>query len=75
MLHLADARVLGRLADGVILVIRAGKTSQEAAYSAVQRFSEDGTHVLGTILNDWNPKASPYTRGYEYDNSYYHTSK
>ena len=75
MLHLADARVLGRLADGVILVIRAGKTSQEAAISAVQRFSEDGTHVLGTILNDWNPKTASYTRGYEYNHSYYNTSK
>jgi polysaccharide biosynthesis transport protein len=75
MLHLADARVLGRLADGVILVIRAGKTSQEAVVSAVHRFSEDGTRVLGTILNDWNPKAAPYTRGYEYDKTYYYTSK
>jgi len=75
MLHLADARVLGRLADGVILVIRAGKTSQEAAVSAVQRFNEDGTRVLGTILNDWNLKAAPYTRGYEYDRSDYYTSK
>ena len=73
MLHLADARVLGRLADGVILVIRAGKTSQEAACLAVQRFSEDGTQVLGTILNDWNPKASSYSLGYEYDHSYYYT--
>ena len=73
MLHLADARVLGRLADGVVLVIRAGKTSQEAAASAVQRFNEDGTHVLGTILNDWNPKNAG--RGYEYYPSYYYTSK
>jgi polysaccharide biosynthesis transport protein len=75
MLHLADARVLGRLADGVVLVIRAGKTSQEAAVNAVQRFSEDGTHVLGTILNDWNPKNAAHGRGYEYDHSYYYTSK
>jgi capsular exopolysaccharide synthesis family protein len=75
MLHLADARVLGRLADGVILVIRAGKTSQEAAVSAIQRFNEDGTRVLGTILNDWNPKTASYTRGYEYGDSYYYTSK
>jgi receptor protein-tyrosine kinase len=75
MLHLADARVLGRLADGVILVIRAGKTSQEAAVSAIQRFNEDGTRVLGTILNDWNPKTASYARGYEYGDSYYYTSK
>ncbi len=27
--------------------------------AACQRFSEDGTKILGTILNDWNPKPAP----------------
>jgi polysaccharide biosynthesis transport protein len=58
VIHLADARVLGRLADGVILVIRAGQTTPESAMIACQRFAEDGTRVLGTILNNWNPSAS-----------------
>ena len=58
MIHLADARVLGRLADGVILVIRAGQTTTESALFASQRFAEDGTRVLGTVLNSWNPKTS-----------------
>jgi succinoglycan biosynthesis transport protein ExoP len=68
VIHLADARVLGRLADGVILVIRAGQTTPESAMIACQRFAEDGTRVLGTILNSWNPNASPnyrYTYGYQ----------
>jgi Mrp family chromosome partitioning ATPase len=68
VMHLADARVLGRLADGVILVIRAGQTTTESAIFASQRFAEDGTRVLGTILNSWNPNASPnyrYTYGYQ----------
>jgi receptor protein-tyrosine kinase len=75
MIHLADARVVGRLADGVILVIRSGRTSQEAAISAVQRFNEDGTRVLGTILNDWNPKDAVDGSAYRYNHSYYYTSK
>ncbi len=58
MIHLADARVLGRLADGVILVIRAGQTTSESALFASQRFAEDGTRVLGTVLNSWDPKTS-----------------
>jgi polysaccharide biosynthesis transport protein len=58
MIHLADARVLGRLADGVILVIRAGQTTSESALFASQRFAEDGTRVLGTVLNNWDPKTS-----------------
>src|SRR6266478_3978853 len=63
MIHLADARVLGRLADGVILVVRAGQTTTESALLASQRFAEDGTRVLGTVLNSWDPKTS---RGYGY---------
>jgi polysaccharide biosynthesis transport protein len=66
MLQLPDARVLGRMADQVILVVRSGKTSRDAAMAAKQRFSEDGTRVLGTILNNWNPKSSP--------NGFYNTS-
>jgi len=58
MIHLADARVLGHLSDGVVLVIRAGQTTTESAIFARQRFAEDGTRVLGTILNSWDPRTS-----------------
>lgn len=58
MIHLADARVLGHLSDGVVMVIRAGQTTTESALSACQRFAEDGTRVLGTILNSWDPKSA-----------------
>ncbi len=56
MLQVSDARILGRMADRVILVIRAGHTTRDSAIAARQRFSEDGTRLLGTVLNDWNPK-------------------
>ena len=59
MLQIPDARVVGRLADSVIMVIRANKTTRGAVMAACQRFSEDGTKILGTILNDWNPKTAP----------------
>jgi capsular exopolysaccharide synthesis family protein len=58
MIHLADARVLGRLADGVILVVRAGQTTTEGARFVSQRFAEDGTRVIGTVLNSWDPRSS-----------------
>ena len=58
MIHLADARVLGHLSDGVVLVIRSGQTTMDSALSASQRFAEDGTRVLGTILNSWDPKTA-----------------
>jgi polysaccharide biosynthesis transport protein len=65
MIHLADARVLGRLSDGVILVVRAGHTTADGALFASQRFAEDGTRVLGTVLNSWNPRSSD-RYGYAY---------
>jgi Mrp family chromosome partitioning ATPase len=58
MLQIPDARIVGRSADKVIMVIRAGQTTRDAALAARQRFSEDGTDILGTILNDWDPKSS-----------------
>jgi polysaccharide biosynthesis transport protein len=81
MLQIPDARVLGRMVDRVIMVVRAGKTTRAAAMAARKRFSEDGTQMLGTILNDWNPKRSPngyygnyggYRNGY---NGYYAPNK
>jgi len=57
MLYISDARVLGRLADGAILVVRAGRTTRDAAMGAKQRLVDDRIPVLGTILNGWDPKA------------------
>ena len=70
MLHLPDARILARLAGGVIIVIRAGKTTRDTAQIARQRFQEDGTPVLGTILNDWNPRQKTSYGYHNYEASY-----
>ena len=59
MLQIPDARVIGRLTSGVVLVVRAGKTTKDAAVAARARLREDGVRVLGTVMNDWNPKHSP----------------
>lgn len=56
MLQMTDARVAGRLADAVVLVSRAGKTTRDALLAARDRFIEDRIRVLGVVLNDWNPK-------------------
>jgi polysaccharide biosynthesis transport protein len=64
VLDFADARFLGRVADGVLLVLRSGSTDRGRAFSACQRMIEDGLVVLGTILNDWNVSNSQY--GYDY---------
>lgn len=64
MLEFSDARVLGRLSDGVIMVVRASETSRDDAAAVYRRFQEDGTPVLGSILNDWNAKKSKSGYGY-----------
>jgi succinoglycan biosynthesis transport protein ExoP len=67
VLQFADARILGTLADAAILVFRAGETSRDAAAAALHRLQEDGITVLGSILNDWNPKDTHYGYGaYDY---------
>jgi polysaccharide biosynthesis transport protein len=58
MLAIADARVIARHSDGVILVARANETSRDSLRDACQRLAEDGTRVLGAVLNDWNPRKS-----------------
>jgi Mrp family chromosome partitioning ATPase len=56
MLQMPDARVVGCVADAVILVVRAGPTTRDAALAARQLLAEDNTRLLGTILNYWNPR-------------------
>jgi receptor protein-tyrosine kinase len=66
--QIPDARVLGRLADGVILVVRAAETMRETAMAAAWRLTEDRTRLLGTILNQWDPsKMARYAPGYYQD--------
>ena len=68
MMPISDARVFGQLANGALLILRAGKTSLETALAAQRYLMEDGTKVLGTVLNDWNPRNSSKFR--QYDRAY-----
>jgi capsular exopolysaccharide synthesis family protein len=74
MLQIPDARILGRLSDAVVLVVRAGRTTRDTALAAQQLFAEDGTRLLGAVLNRWDPKNShggAYGYGYGYYERYY----
>lgn len=78
MMHLADARIVGSLVDGVVLVVRSNQTSRQCAISVKERLAEDGIPMFGVVLNDWNPNAAGYY-GYEsyaqYYKSYYGDEK
>jgi succinoglycan biosynthesis transport protein ExoP len=74
MLRMSEARLMGRQADAVILVV-AQHTDRDAVLLAQQRLAEDGIYLLGTILNNWNPKTSVHGDGeygdYYKTNAYY----
>jgi uncharacterized protein involved in exopolysaccharide biosynthesis/Mrp family chromosome partitioning ATPase len=73
LLLIPDARIIGRMSGGVILVVRAGVTTRDAAVAARLRLKEDGIPVMGTVMNDWNPKMSKggYYGNYDGYSRYY----
>src|SRR5581483_4146467 len=56
LLALSDARGLGRMSDGVAVVVRANRTPEHVLTSVLDRLRQDGIGVLGTILNSWKPE-------------------
>jgi succinoglycan biosynthesis transport protein ExoP len=60
VLATADAGILGSLADGVLLVVRAGQTDRVAAKRAHQQLVNVGARVVGTVLNDPGGEVSQY---------------
>lgn len=69
--HVAtDATVLGRVSDGVLLVIRAGKTERAAAMNAVSRLSRSGVRVIGAVMNDADGRRGQSSEEYSATDSY-----
>ena len=64
---LADANLLGAMADGTILVVRAGQTSYGLVQRAVETIGR--SRLLGVVLNGATARARSY--GYDYYNSYH----
>ena len=60
MLQVPNARVLGRQADGVVLVVRSGRTSTILAREAITRLEDDFILTFGAVLNAFDSRRSPY---------------
>ena len=56
VLAVSDARTLSRIVDGTVLVVRAGVTDPDDAIDAKTLLEADGAHLLGVVLNSWNPR-------------------
>jgi capsular exopolysaccharide synthesis family protein len=63
----ADARILGRMSDGVVMVVRSNTKTTEELKAACQKFSQDQIPMLGMVLNDWKMNSS---RAREYGRYY-----
>lgn len=66
LLQFAEARILGRISDGVILVLRSGTTEEGDALAARQMLLEDEIPLVGAILNDFKPAENNAYRAYYY---------
>ena len=78
MLQFSESRLAASLADGVLLVLRSGHTDKDSAVAAREQLVHDRIELLGTILNDWDPKQSGSSSKYgSYYASYmrYHLNK
>lgn len=69
LLAASDAAILATLADGVIMVLRAGATESAAAQQAMQQLQSLGARVVGAVLNDPESEVAKYGAYYEYNYS------
>jgi capsular exopolysaccharide synthesis family protein len=68
VLAAAETAVLSAVVDGVVLVVRAGRTDREAVQQAIRQITSVGARLVGAVLNDPAEIArrygSPYYYGY-----------
>ena len=55
-----DPQLLSKITDGVILVIRSGKTEEEGAIRAVESLRKVNAHIIGAVLNDQKQSETSY---------------
>lgn len=59
----ADAAIVGTLADGVLFVVRAGRTERGLALDAIEQLRRVGGRVIGAALNDPEATIPQYSYG------------
>ncbi|MBN1479170.1 polysaccharide biosynthesis tyrosine autokinase [candidate division KSB1 bacterium] len=71
IISVTDSIILGQKVDGVLLVLRSGKITREAAQKAKKILENSKIHIAGTLLNDVDLKK---VYGY-YKDYYYYSNK
>jgi succinoglycan biosynthesis transport protein ExoP len=70
LLVVPDAQILSRRTDGVVLLVRIGRTSRDALKRAVEMVDRAGGRVLGTTANWVTRRAQQYYYYYYYSDYY-----
>jgi capsular exopolysaccharide synthesis family protein len=65
-----DPAILATYCDGVVMVVRAGRTGQDQAERARRNLADVGARILGVVLNDADITSRGYG-GYRYGYGYY----
>lgn len=73
MMLYSDARIIGRVSHGVVMVVRANTQTKEDLRSACLRLERDRIPLLGSILNDWRMHSSETKVYGKYYNRYRHS--
>ncbi len=66
LLSVTDGRILGRLFDGTILVVRARQTTFDLAGKALKQLTDIKAPVMGMVINALDLKKSDYYYQYYY---------
>jgi capsular exopolysaccharide synthesis family protein len=61
-----DPAIIGSITDGVVLVLRAGHTTREAASYARRHLADGGARILGLVINQTDRRGGRYGYGYSY---------
>jgi tyrosine-protein kinase Etk/Wzc len=70
LLAVSDAMVMARRVDGVLLVVRGGRTSRGSLQNGVDALSQTGARILGVVLNDVDFRRERYYYYYHYEHYY-----
>lgn len=66
----AIAPILGKMADGILLVVRPGVVDSASATFAKEFLAQSGQHVLGQVINGVIPENEPHSY-YYFSQEYY----
>ncbi|TPJ08985.1 polysaccharide biosynthesis tyrosine autokinase [Mesorhizobium sp. B2-7-3] len=69
---LSDAPILGRLAEGTLMVISTNQVTRKSAKTALKRLRAAGANVIGAAMSKFQVNKFDYNYAYKYMNSQYY---